>query len=221
MFCGNILRLWKRYSRHFLQKVMSTPLLNIAYRSAWDEETPALDDNILDTGPSSWRLRNSICRGNSSVRTRIKNGSFCIALQHFNIWTRICHLGASLLSISTHLSTYLSPWLSNNHVGTWKVGRVSQGLCCWDRHHAANEQNSQPLLTMSVCKYEELWQANNWTQVGYMDTCNECEWWQLTSDPNWLEISPPRRGSPSPSVSQAGGARPGAGTGDQGLGVHL
>ena len=203
---------------------MSTPLSNTAYRSAWDEETPALDDNILDTGPSSWRLRNSICRGNSSVRTRIKNGSFCIALQHFNIWTRICHLRASLLSISTHLSTYFSPWLSNKHVVLLWHGRVSQGLRFSDRHHAANEQNSQPLLTTCVCKCEELWQANNWTPVGCTDTCNECEWWQLTSDPNWLEISPPRRGSPPPSpVSQAEApvARPGAGTGDQGLGVDL
>ena len=54
-----------------------------------------------------------------------------------------------------------------------------------------------------------------------MHTCNECEWWQLTSDPNWLEISPPRRGSPPPSpVSQAGGASSQARGGDRGSGTR-
>ena len=51
-----------------------------------------------------------------------------------------------------------------------------------------------------------------------MDTCNECEWWQLTSDPNWLKISPPRRGSPPPSpVSQASSQARG---GDRGSGTR-
>ena len=53
-----------------------------------------------------------------------------------------------------------------------------------------------------------------------MDACNECEWWQLTSDPNWRVISPPRRGSPSPSVSQAGGASSQARGGDRGSGTR-
>ena len=204
MFCGNSLRLKKhKYSLFTKSNVPSIVKHRLQVCMRWGD-TGTWWQHPWHWSCSSWRLRNSICRGNSSVRTRIKNGSFCIALQHFNIWTRICHLRASLLSISTHLSTYFSPWLSNKHVVLLWHGRVSQGLRFSDRHPAANEQNSQPLLTTCVCKCEELWQANNWTPVGCTDTCNECEWWQLTSDPNWLEISPPRRGSPPPSpVSQA------------------